>query len=74
MVITMRVAEADMHRILIDGGCSADILFTSAFDQMQIPRSRLTRAKRAPERLQWGLGRGPRPDRVPGLLRPPQQQ
>ncbi|KAF0927132.1 hypothetical protein E2562_029995 [Oryza meyeriana var. granulata] len=45
MVITTRVAEANMHRILVDGGSSADILFMSSFDQMQIPHSRLTKAE-----------------------------
>ncbi|KAF0889984.1 hypothetical protein E2562_034962 [Oryza meyeriana var. granulata] len=46
MVITVRVEEADVHCVLVDRGSSTDILFVFAFDQMWIPRSRLTRAKR----------------------------
>ncbi|KAF0908692.1 hypothetical protein E2562_027243 [Oryza meyeriana var. granulata] len=45
-MITICVAEAHVHRILVDGGGSTDILFASAFSQLHIPRSRLTKAWR----------------------------
>ena len=41
LVIRAVVANKTVHRVLIDNGSSADIIFTSAFDKMGIERERL---------------------------------
>ncbi|KAF0920691.1 hypothetical protein E2562_036398 [Oryza meyeriana var. granulata] len=46
LVITACVAEAHVHYVLVDGGTTADILFASAFDQLRILHSRLTKGWR----------------------------
>ena len=41
LVIRVVVANKKLHRIIVDNGNSADIIFTSAFDKMGIGRERL---------------------------------
>lgn len=41
LVVTLRVGEYNMHRVLVDNGSSADILYYLAFQQMMIDRERL---------------------------------
>ena len=41
LVVSIRVEDYNMHRLLIDNGSSADILYYSAFQQMGIDRERL---------------------------------
>ena len=42
LVVSLRVGDYNMHRVLIDNGSSADILYYTAFQQMRIDRERLT--------------------------------
>nr|XP_023875945.1 uncharacterized protein LOC111988389 [Quercus suber] len=41
LVITLQVGDFNMHRVLIDNGSSADILYYPAFQQMRIDREQL---------------------------------
>ena len=41
LVIRAVVANKTIHRVLVDNGSSADIIFTSAFDKMGIIREKL---------------------------------
>ena len=41
IVVSLRVEEYNMHRVLVDNGSSADILYYPAFQQMRIDRKRL---------------------------------
>ena len=41
LVVSIRVGDYNMHRVLVDNGSSADILYYSAFQQMGIYRERL---------------------------------
>ena len=41
MVIRVVVANKTLHRVLVDNGSSADIIFASAFDKMGIIREKL---------------------------------
>ena len=41
LVVSIRVEDYNMHRLLIDNGSSTDILYYSAFQQMGIDRERL---------------------------------
>ena len=41
LVIRVVVANKTVHRVLVDNGSSADIIFASAFNKMDIGRARL---------------------------------
>ena len=41
LVVRAIVANTTVHRVLVDNGSSADIIFTSAFDKMGIGREKL---------------------------------
>ena len=41
LVVTLRVEKYNMHRVLVDNGSSADILYYLAFQQMMINKERL---------------------------------
>ena len=41
LVVNIRVRDYNMHRVLVDNGSSADILYYLAFQQMGIDRERL---------------------------------
>ena len=41
LVISIRIEDYNMHRVLVDNGSSADILYYPAFQQMGISRERL---------------------------------
>ncbi|XP_030958344.1 uncharacterized protein LOC115980207 [Quercus lobata] len=41
LVVNLRVEDYNMHRVLVDNGSSADILYYPAFQQMRIDRERL---------------------------------
>ncbi|XP_072054268.1 uncharacterized protein [Arachis hypogaea] len=55
VVITMVLANSHLHRTLIDQGCSADILFKPAFDQLELDEKEL---RAYPDTL-FGLGDTP---------------
>ena len=42
LVISVRVGDYNVHRMMVDNGSSADILYYPAFQQMGINRARLT--------------------------------
>ena len=42
LVVSLRVGDYNVHRMLVDNGSSADILYYPAFQQMGINRARLT--------------------------------
>ena len=42
LVVNIRVGDYNVHRMLVDNGSSADILYYPAFQQMGISRARLT--------------------------------
>ena len=41
LVVTMKVTNYNIHRILIDSISSVDVMFKSAYDQMEIPKNKL---------------------------------
>ena len=41
LVVSLLVEDYNMHRVLVDNGSSADILYYPAFQQMMIDRERL---------------------------------
>ena len=41
LVVSLRVEDCNMHRVLVDNGSLADILYYPAFQQMRIDRERL---------------------------------
>ena len=42
LVVSIRVGDYNMHRMLVDNGSLVDILYYPAFQQMGISRARLT--------------------------------
>ena len=42
LVVNLQIGDYNMHRVLVDNGSSADILYYSAFQQMRIDREQLT--------------------------------
>ena len=41
LVVSLRVGDYNMHRVLVDNGSSADILYYLAFQQMKIDKEQL---------------------------------
>ena len=41
LVVSLRVGDYNMHRVLVDNDSSADILYYPAFQQMRIDREQL---------------------------------
>ena len=41
LVVSVRIGDYNVHRMLVDNGSSADILYYPAFQQMRIDRARL---------------------------------
>ena len=41
LVIMLRVEEVNIHRVLIDNGSSADIIYLPAFQQMKLDKRRI---------------------------------
>ena len=41
LVVSIRVGDYNMHRVLVDNGSSADILYYPAFQQMKIDKEQL---------------------------------
>jgi hypothetical protein len=44
LVVTLMIANYTIHRILVDNGSSADILFLPAFEKMKIEQKRVAPA------------------------------
>ena len=42
LVVSLQIGDYNMHRVLVDNGSSANILYYPAFQQMRIDRERLT--------------------------------
>ena len=42
LVVSLQIGDYNMHRVLVDNGSSADILYYPAFQQMRIDGERLT--------------------------------
>ena len=42
LVVSLQIGDYNMHRVLVDNGGSADILYYPAFQQMRIDKERLT--------------------------------
>ena len=42
LVVSLQIRDYNMHRVLVDNGSSADILYYPAFQQIRIDRKRLT--------------------------------
>ena len=42
LVVSLRIGDYNMHRVLVDNGSSVDILYYPAFQQMRIDREQLT--------------------------------
>ncbi|RDY06955.1 hypothetical protein CR513_08981, partial [Mucuna pruriens] len=53
MVITVEVANFAMKKVLIDQGCSMEILYMSTFKQLQVPQSEIRPYQ---EQLVWFSG------------------
>ena len=55
LVVSMRVGDYNMHRVLVDNGSSADILYYPAFQQMRIDKEQLI-PMNAPSLVSEGVG------------------
>ena len=42
LVVSLQIGDYNMHRVLVDNGSSADILYYPAFQQMRIDKERLS--------------------------------
>ena len=42
LVVSLQIGDYNMHRVLVDNGSSADILYYPAFQQMRIDKDRLS--------------------------------
>ena len=42
LLVSLQIGDYNMHRVLVDNGSSADILYYSVFQQMRIDREQLT--------------------------------
>ena len=42
LVVSLQIGDSNMHRVLVNNGSSADILYYLAFQQMRIDRERFT--------------------------------
>ncbi|XP_072071914.1 uncharacterized protein [Arachis hypogaea] len=60
VVITIIVANANLHRTLVDQGCSADILFKSAFDKLGLEEKELRAYPQQPIRARRRSNPAPR--------------
>ena len=56
LVVRAVVANKTVHRVLVDNGSSADIIFASVFDKMGIGRERLEPRQHTSEGVFWGKG------------------
>jgi hypothetical protein len=69
MVINCSVAGWDLHKVLVDNGSQADIIFLHAFDHMGISHSLLKPSDNPPVRLRRQGHLSCRQNRVTSLLR-----
>ena len=59
LVVTLKIANHTIHRVLVDSGSSVDVIFKSAYDQMGIAQGKL---KSAPTPLYGFAGDKVQPD------------